>query len=677
VLGEANFTSAPTPETVVLPAQANNLFFPVAVSSDGQRLYVTDLGHNRVLVWNSIPTATQQPADVAIGQPDLTSGDSNNSTKACASNGMDSANKPTFPARCAATLSFPRFAISDGQRLFIADGGNDRVLVFKSIPTQSGARADAILGQVDEFGERVFESTDTFRPDSNIGRSAADTIRTPMSLALDGLGNLFVSDPFDRRVLVFSTGEQDVPVNGITNAASQAVFAIGSVTFAGTIKADDTVTLTVASVNYTYKVLKDDTLAKIIAALANQVNGIGGGTADKNVIARTNSGFSELLLIARASGPDGDLIGYSATTSSGATVTVAAASGFLSGGQNSAEIAPGTLVTIVGTNLSDTTVVGAPDANGFYPTNLGGVEVFFDGIRAPLLYVSPTQINTQVPYEVNDASSVTSFVRTEHSDGTVTNTASVAVPVTFGNPGIFALNGDEPRAAIAFHTSSHAIALVDVGGAIKAGDVATITLDAKDYNYTVVAADTITSVRDALIGLINADSGARVTASPGAYFFRIVLTSKLTGSDGNGITIAAKVSTNAMIAVTALSATTCCASMDGTPITTDNPAMPGEVISIYVSGLGLIQPDAAASAAPTGLVFNGPADNTLLNPVDDALVGSSTAYVVKASLAPGMVGVYIVQLQISTSLPTNPQTQLFIAQNVFRSNIVTIPVVKP
>jgi hypothetical protein len=34
-----------------------------------------------------------------------------------------------------------------------------------------------------------------------------------------------------------------------------------------------------------------------------------------------------------------------------------------------------------------------------------------------------------------------------------------------------------------------------------------------------------------------------------------------------------------------------------------------------------------------------------------------------------------VELQISSALPTNPVTQIYIAQNVFTSNIVTIPVV--
>jgi hypothetical protein len=34
-----------------------------------------------------------------------------------------------------------------------------------------------------------------------------------------------------------------------------------------------------------------------------------------------------------------------------------------------------------------------------------------------------------------------------------------------------------------------------------------------------------------------------------------------------------------------------------------------------------------------------------------------------------------VVLQIDNSLPTNPVTQMYIAQNVFTSNIVTLPVV--
>ena len=42
-------------------------------------MYVADLGQNRVLVWNNIPTTNGAAADLAIGQPDLVSAIDNNS----------------------------------------------------------------------------------------------------------------------------------------------------------------------------------------------------------------------------------------------------------------------------------------------------------------------------------------------------------------------------------------------------------------------------------------------------------------------------------------------------------------------------------------------------------------------------------------------------------------------
>jgi hypothetical protein len=244
VLGEPNFNTAPPQTTLVSTPAANNLFSPVSVTSDGQRLLVTDLGHNRILIWNTIPTQTAAPADIVVGQPDMVSDSDNNVSKLCTTTGNDASGNPTYPPRCGGTLSFPRFALSDGTRLFVADGGNDRVLLYNTFPAQNGQQADIILGQTDEFTDVVTDSTDTFRPDSNILRSSPNTIRTPLALAFDGT-NLYVSDPFDRRILVFTPGLATVPITGITNAASRSVFAVGSIIFRAPIKAADTVTVTI------------------------------------------------------------------------------------------------------------------------------------------------------------------------------------------------------------------------------------------------------------------------------------------------------------------------------------------------------------------------------------------------------------------------------------------------
>lgn len=59
--------------------------------------------------------------------------------------------------------------------------------------------------------------------------------------------------------------------------------------------------------------------------------------------------------------------------------------------------APGGLFTIMATDLGGSiNLASTPDL----PTLLDGVSVAINGIPAPLIYVSPTQINAQVPFEV-------------------------------------------------------------------------------------------------------------------------------------------------------------------------------------------------------------------------------------------------------------------------------------
>ncbi len=142
VVGQPNFTTYI--ETDLTKATQNptaaNMQDPVSVTTDGQRMYVSDLGQNRVLIFNTIPTTNGASANVAVGQPDLVDSIPNYvyvgpspptsptydadgnpeglTPQLCASNGTDSDGTLLYPDRCAATLSFPRYAYSDGTRLF-------------------------------------------------------------------------------------------------------------------------------------------------------------------------------------------------------------------------------------------------------------------------------------------------------------------------------------------------------------------------------------------------------------------------------------------------------------------------------------------------------------------------------------------------------------------------------
>jgi uncharacterized protein (TIGR03437 family) len=64
-------------------------------------------------------------------------------------------------------------------------------------------------------------------------------------------------------------------------------------------------------------------------------------------------------------------------------------------------IAPGEIISLYGSGLSNTTPIAATPQNGLFPTMLGGVQVLVNGAPIPLLYVSASQINAELPSPLN------------------------------------------------------------------------------------------------------------------------------------------------------------------------------------------------------------------------------------------------------------------------------------
>jgi len=75
------------------------------------------------------------------------------------------------------------------------------------------------------------------------------------------------------------------------------------------------------------------------------------------------------------------------------------AAGLVNGASFAPGLAPGTIVSLFGTNLSwDTCILTSSDlTGGVMPTTLCNVEVYFQSWPAFLYYVSPTQINLMIP----------------------------------------------------------------------------------------------------------------------------------------------------------------------------------------------------------------------------------------------------------------------------------------
>ncbi len=679
VLGQVDFShaEAPPPGPADPPAAANRLLNPVSVTSDGTHLFVADLGFNRVLIWNSIPTTNDQPADVVIGQPDMTKSTANNAA-VCNPNAIG------LYGACRANLNFPRFALSDGHRLFVADGGNDRVLVYNTIPTANATNADIVMGEPDFTTNIVSSQAIGIASTAIDNTGAVDVTPTPTSLAFDGT-NLYVADPYNRRVLVFTPGDQPLPGNSVVNWASEIIRQEGIVVLTvpagGVITAGDTVTISIASTPYTYTVKSGDTLDSIAKGLVALIN-----ASDPNVTALfAGTGSGTVYLSSKGINLPFDSILLSATSSNPLNIAPVVSGSYLTAG-TAATGAPGALMEVnapAGVSLSDNTVV--VPLTGQIPGTVGGVQLYMDGVPVPVFRVSASQVVGQIPFFFNERNSTSVYVRTVHNDGRVTVTTASPVYIAPANPGIFNAPGfaGQPRpwpASMAFHQSGNPTAVVSVDGSIQAADVATITVNGRNYTYTVQSTNTLTNIVNGLVSAINNAPDPDVTASPGGAFTRVVLTARQPGAAGNGIPIAASASpSTAAVTMTAYSSSTCCAVQSNSPITPENPAGPGELITVYTAGMGLIQDLNGNVIVPVaGAPYTGPQPNSVYQPnFATATLGGQTAQVVSAGFGPGAYGMYQLNLIVPTGLTANAATQLYVAQNAFISNTVTLPVGTP
>lgn len=100
-------------------------------------------------------------------------------------------------------------------------------------------------------------------------------------------------------------------------------------------------------------------------------------------------------------------------------------------------ISPGEIVAIFGLNLgvSQRTQMQL-NANGAVSTSLAGTQVFVNGIRAPLLYASATQVGAVTPFGLTGT---TAEFQIFYNGLTST---SLIVPLTSATPGLFSVQGD-------------------------------------------------------------------------------------------------------------------------------------------------------------------------------------------------------------------------------------------
>src|SRR5208282_3850236 len=140
---------------------------------------VADTSNNRVLEYDT-PLAPNITADVVLGQPDFLH------------------NQPNFPDQ--SSLNNPSAVTIDASgmpftptHLYVADESNSRVLGWNDVTAfTNGAPADLVIGQPDPYSIAC-----------NSGGTSGSSLCNPSGVAVDAVGNLYVADAGNNRVLEY------------------------------------------------------------------------------------------------------------------------------------------------------------------------------------------------------------------------------------------------------------------------------------------------------------------------------------------------------------------------------------------------------------------------------------------------------------------------------------------
>lgn len=440
VLGQDDFTanSANRADAVGMGAP---LGLAIDYSTEGFPLYASDSQNHRVLAWRStLRFADGAPADLVIGQIGFSAVFANSGS--------------TTPS--ASSLDTPRgLAVNSDGDLFVADSGNNRVLRFRRPFDQNGKpQANLVLGQsafftkgsafinagttnspsdvevgpdgriyvADTANNRVLEfapgSTNGVgavrvfgQPDTVTGALAgqvsAGSLNAPAGVGVDASGILYVADTGNHRVLLFPLGPE------VATAGSNASKVVGQANFQDSSLASsqsrirdptdvalgtDGIFYVADSGNNRILEFQGGLFLPTAGASAVRVLGQINFTA-RTVNINSTDGRATAQGLSQPIGLAVDRNGMLYVGDAGnnriveylkPAVAVSAATFF-----PGVSVAAGSLTSVFGVGFGTEAAAGAIPL----PTELGGsfVEIGADEVRAPLVFLSPGQINLQIP----------------------------------------------------------------------------------------------------------------------------------------------------------------------------------------------------------------------------------------------------------------------------------------
>jgi uncharacterized protein (TIGR03437 family) len=380
-------------------------------------------------------SAQLQPSGVAVDSAgNLYIADSNNCRVRKVSNGVITTvagdGTPGFggdngPAT-SAWLFYPGgLAVDSAGNLYIADSANFRIRRI----------SNGVITTVAGNGTQGFSGDN--------GPATSAQLNGPSGVAVDSAGNLYIADYLNNRVRKVSNGViTTVAGNGTQGfSGDNGPATSAQLQYPGGIAVDSAGSLYIAD-TYNNRVRKVSN--GVITTVAG--NGTQGYSGDNGPATSAELYYPYGVAVDSAGNVYIVDVGNNRirllTPQSPIIKSVVNAASFIGG-----PISPGELVTIFGSGIGPAAAAGATTdpATGKLATDIGGVQVLFNGTAAPMIYASSTQVSAAVPYEMAPVANPAAWI--EYAGGT-SNAYQLSLAATA--PGLFAQNasGSGPGAIL-------------------------------------------------------------------------------------------------------------------------------------------------------------------------------------------------------------------------------------
>jgi uncharacterized protein (TIGR03437 family) len=395
--------------------------------------------------------------------------------------------------------------------------------------SNAGSNADSTAGLI----RMVNASTGIISTPVGLGTSAGLLI-CPDGVAVDAAGAIYVSDIELHTVSKYVNGALTlnfagngyIGFGGDGGPASSAILGdpVGlAVDAAGSVYIADSTNMRIR------KVAPDGTISTIAGSGAYGYAGDGGPSLKAKLWSPRSVTVDPKTGNIYIADTENDVIRQLTPVS-----PAIAAGGVTNAASYQPRVSPGALASIFGTGFSNATYT----ANAPFPASLGaaslggeGVRVTVNGQPAPVFFVSPKQINFQVPWEtaIGDASVIVSVA------GGPSNAATV--PVVSAGPGLFvsgsaaivqnypsySLNGPGERAVagsyiIAYLTGSGPVSAAPADGAAAPADpLARATASVSATIGGVPAEVSFAGLAPSFVGLLQVNVQVPASLAGGTY----------------------------------------------------------------------------------------------------------------------------------------------------------------